>query len=295
MLVKECARDANAVLLGSDGDFFQKTDAQFWMDVLEENKGTAQPKLSACIYRFCSSHEGELTSEIFQQLTDESLLPEVCFESSCGLMKLEKSVVPDSTDSAPSNNGSEELTSLQQRCVKAIVSKWSVLYHDSMEESLLEIGLHVYRKVMRDIVSLAKSDVEEFNSLKEKLPRFIVVTCPGDHTFKGCYIRQDELHDGAPKYSMKVEQSDAYGNERTETWEISFCENIQLWFLSKLGYGDDPEDGVVFYFYNDETSYDLYWILPPRDGWQGQGRNLQQVLKLRYKYEYELPDAEVLD
>jgi len=286
LLVTECACNTRAVFLYSGDDFFQMTDAKFWIDVLkqENSSGVANPKLSACIERFCRNHEPELTSELFRKFTDESVLPEVCFSSSCGLMKLEKSLVP-------SRNGSTELTSLQLRCVKAIVSKWVDLYHDDMEDILLEIGLHVYRKVMREIVSVAQSKAEDLEALKEKLPRAVVVTCSGDYGFKGCYILQDNLREGAPKYSMTVDQSDADGKGRTETWEISFCleEDGPCWFLSKLG------DVEQFYYYNDELVKEHGLILPPRGGWKRAMHEHVPVLRhpgLELKFKYELSDAE---
>lgn len=227
------------------------------MDVLKKNKGGANPGLSTCIDIFCRSHKRELTSKVFQNLTDATVLPEVSFGASFGLMKLEKSLVRCRAASS-SKNGSDELTCLQQRCVKAIVPKWSTLYQVGIEVYLLEIGLHVYRKIMRETLLLAQlqlsSKEEELKSLKKKLPRSVIVSCSGNHTFKGCYTLQDKLHGGAPKYA-------------TDTWEIFFSEDDDAWYLSKLG--DDPDNDEKFYYNNDDDwREDGSFILPPKQGWK---------------------------
>jgi len=293
-LVQECVRDAGVVVSGS-GSFFQKTNSLFWLKVLEQGKGKENPELSTCIEIFCDCHEGELTHDIFLQLTEASLVPMISFASTRKLMKLEKSLAP--SHSASPNKKSEELTSLQERCVKAIVINWSDWRQlDGFEDDLLEIGLVVYRRVMGQSLDLAKDQFDiqkreldgkarELASLKDKFPYAVVVECIGNLPYQGTYHILQVLHDGAPKFRMEV--------TNREAWEISFDQVEGCWLLLKLRTGG-PQNGETYWF-SSEDSIGHGTILPPKNGWKRLNAPLpaRAALTLTYLYHHAFDDDTV--
>ena len=106
------------------------SDAQFWLATLKENNGKPNVWLASLITDFCVINKDDLDADTFFQLTDESALPELPPITGVLLMEIEKRFLPTSSTNL------EELTSIQNRAVEALVKVWRQL--DPSENWLLE-------------------------------------------------------------------------------------------------------------------------------------------------------------
>ena len=256
------------------------TDAQFWQDVLEQNSGKPNPTLSEWIADFCVEREKAhlLSAETFLNLTNDSMLPKLSSGAAVHLLEIENRILPSSPDSSDAS----KLTSLQERSVEALASKW-----ESIDESTLQqLGQHhplVLSKVMT--MSLVKAK-EELSTTREKLveaersvkvmgnllPSSVVVSGAGTTAANGSYARLDTFQNSAPQFF------------KTGTWEGDrvvfqiYLEDDGCWYLSILS-----EDGDIdFYHWSD---LDSPMRLPPEYGWEESDRGRGPAPWLRHLFD----------
>jgi len=265
--------------LESSDKLFRVTDSQFWLDVLNENGGKANQGLSIGISNYCRCQKDSLTFEVFSQLTDASLLPEISsgWETVSNLMQIEKAL--GHSGATTSMGEDEQLSSLQERCIEALVSNWERFQHDDWKNALLGIGVNVYTSIMAKLLDKTLGPARQLDLLKERLPKAVVVSGAGvDLSFlNGVYSRQESLSMGAPRFTRTLEQ----GGGLPVCYDI-FMTYGDIWLISSL-VNDDPDDDEPIEYYTCEYPSKAP-ILPPTSGWTPVIAEAHPMLSLTLKY-----------
>ena len=121
----------------------------FWLSVVravtkERKKDPKQARadtsqhLSCIVASFCvACNDGDITTEQFAQLTDSKYLPEIHFKAAGALMGLETKFLPPTTEGSVKENtdatSKSQLSDLQQRCIRALATKWNKIDHSMLE------------------------------------------------------------------------------------------------------------------------------------------------------------------
>ena len=130
-VMEACCQDAILLRFQPHSPILQVPDPQLWLYLVEHVGRRHSEHLSRLVASFCSEHTVE--PETFRQLTAPERLPAIAFSVTLILLDLERSIVGAMTDGE--EEATQELTSLQDRCIASIEQRWSDVEVDKNEFS----------------------------------------------------------------------------------------------------------------------------------------------------------------
>ena len=260
MIVKKVVQ--NIEKIGSTSKLLRVSDVQFWLDVLNENRGKPMnPRLSFILARFMVNQQ-QLHAETFRTMTDKDILPVVGWKASIFLLQLEKKLLFQDGESIPT-----ELTCLQERCVDALAKNFVSLDGpppEKIEEDLVKLGPHLLAKVM---MRSAKYNKPRIVAAQTLLPSSVVLSGAGFAAVNGVYSRTDNYYCGAPRFVML---GTVNGNPaQFEIFLVSKSDGSRYWLVAVVpnGTASPVVDGSVYFYFSEPVSQnDL--LLPPKSLWQ---------------------------
>jgi len=254
---------------GTASQLLQTSDERFWLDVLKENKGKPTRHLATFIGVVCFERMSQIDPEMFLQLTDETLLPEMSFVAAQQLLFVESVLLPEA-------NRSRELTNLQERCVKALASSWKVV---------VELGLllppnanpRICSSLLVCSLEQAKNTVDtlakKVSRAERVIPNAIAVSGAGRESLNGLYVRDVAYRNGAPVYVKEVydENGEVIGHDDI------FLDEFDWWRIS---------DAYSIPHLVDQI------LLPPRSrgGWAAVSSAVSPVPLLSYRFDNPVDD-----
>ena len=236
-------------------------DSQFWLAVAKLRTGN--PKLSKLVTDFCWKEQDALDAETFVRLTSEGNLPigSISFPSAIKLLELEKKFLPP--------RDTNELTSLQTRCLEALSASWREMDLSKIQE-LLTTGLNP--------VVLSNLWLQTIERASEKSPTRIVVEGAGNIAVNGEYV-QDWYFERRPQYVK-----DGTWNGMRYKFFIFLCNvsnNTKHWYISVVPYGGNPGTSTDIDFYTAPMT-EVSGYIPPKTGWAkaAEGKDPAPTLNL---------------
>ena len=223
-------------------------DSQFWLDVAKQRTGKWNPKLSMLVTNFCWKEQDALDAETFVKLTSERNLPigSISFHSATKLLELEKKFLPPSD--------TDELTSLQTRCLEALSASWREMDLSKIQE-LITTELNPF--------VLSNLWLQTIERASEKSPTRIVVEGAGNPAVNGLYI-QDGYFDNRPQFVR-----DGIWHGMRYKFYINLCNvsnNTKHWYISIVPFGGKPGTSSDIDFYSAPMT-EVSDYIPPKTGW----------------------------
>lgn len=172
-----CAR--NILDISESHSLLPAVDPLFFRRIMlspEINTKEKQLHTSQLLAAFCVLHKNLLDDQDFIRLTDEQCLPHVHYKAALTLMEME-------TDLVVLDHDTEEMTSLQERCLRDIATHWEELSKMKAHELTRicrKLPSPVVTEIMVRSLSQAKRSVD-----KEKLKNSSSYTSSGDSVGSG--------------------------------------------------------------------------------------------------------------
>ncbi|EEC45144.1 predicted protein [Phaeodactylum tricornutum CCAP 1055/1] len=149
---------------------FEITDTKFWLEILEKSSKEIVVRyhlsLLIAIYLFTEEKKGTTKREDFFRLTDEKYLPEVDYRAAMFFLRVEETFMSDR---------SAGLSSLQERCVRALVANWTRMSY--FDQTNIGILLKQDTVLLVRLLSLTVSQAKESHSellLKDNMNEKII-------------------------------------------------------------------------------------------------------------------------
>jgi len=230
-----------------DSHLVQIADTQLWLNVVEKTKEFPESQLLLCplIADFCSKNQ--VTSGVFKELTSESALPTISFDTAVQFLKLEKKIVPNPTRS-------NKLSNLEERCVKALAAAWYNL-DTTVQETVARLNPLVAARLMAEIIAKAKSHIK---------PTKVVVSGAGLEDVNGTYF----LHSQSPGTEFTKNFVNTVGNTVAFTLFSCRVEGGYRWFIS-IPDEEQPGTACDVDFYQSQRIEEeaQRQPVPPKTGW----------------------------
>jgi len=261
-LVKRCC-SVDLPIIAINSGLVLVSDAQFWLATLKENDGKPNVRLACLIADFCVINKDDLDADTFFQLMDESALPELPPLTGVFLMEIEKGFL------STSSNNLEELTSLQNRAIEALVKVWRQLnLADNIVVAIMKrstaVNPLVASELLRRTLENAQKEVLRLEDQRARLlPQEIIVTNAGTAALSGVYAVSAEYHNDAPRFvrpgrwndspvtfalQLDLVQYSVGGERRSERrWHLRTEGSVNLFYVAELRQQNN--------------------LLPPQDGW----------------------------
>ena len=250
----------NLACITPDSDLIELSDMELWSKLFEWNRGDEGSsqwfyncKHLSCLFgKYISLHEDHLDATTFTRLTSPACMVEIDNSAAVALLRAEALLFPDSKTSG-------DLSTLQTRCVEALVRAWESIDVPKLEHDLSGLNPILFCCTFTQTLTAAKlrlwvDQVKVVEGIQE-LPSRILVSGAGSEEVNGFYtVGLDEWYNNCLVFSKRASDG------KKGRFEIS------LW--------DDLDDNM---FWSIARCSDLLYIqpepildnqrLPPCRGW----------------------------
>jgi hypothetical protein len=152
----------NFCAYGPNSPLLPLLDPEFFHAILTSSFVKSMPwyrrRLSIIVAEYCRLHQGDLSSEMFDELTDSGHMPEISIECAMSLLQLFIAAHPTA----------ESITCLQERCIERISDRWIKFKERKQVPILATLPPIAIAELYGRTIENAKNDLAEVkNELEE--------------------------------------------------------------------------------------------------------------------------------
>jgi len=267
IVLQKCAEKIEDVKL--DSLIIQVSNAKFWIDVsastLDVSASTHHSGVARLVAEFCILHkdQDQLDADMLYKLMggNFSWASHELSESCLKLMQAEKAV--------GSHGGESNLTKIQEHCAFCLkFGDWQrVLEDNSIQDSLQELGSHVYKVVMnachkRNSCEHSAKDDALNSSDPGSLPMSITIAAAGIPEANGVYVRASDTD--FDQYIFNQVNPMYFKDEIVIYGKQFFSSEKFVWYIK------DTDENVTLSWVPGYSSSTISKF-PPKTGWYSPG------------------------
>ncbi len=167
LTLKICAD--NIEHLDTSSQLLATVDPKFFYEIISSpdvDTCSVSCHISKLVAAYCHIHQGELSEEMFIELTDRRFIPLIDKESAMLLLELEAAAIQ--TASCPGNTN----TCLQKRCIKVLAQHWKEFATEGDLPAIRLFSPIVMAELYERTLATAKSDMDRCqSSVKEEIEK----------------------------------------------------------------------------------------------------------------------------
>lgn len=168
----------------------QSVDPDFFYEIIsspEVDTCSVSCHVSTLVAAYCRIHQGQLSREMFDQLTDRRFIPLIDKESAMMLLELE------AVSSQTMSPKAENCTCLQKRCIKVLAQHWKEFAEQGDLPAVRSFPPNVLAELFERSIFTAKNDMEHcLSSVTTEIEKRAKVVTQGLHEAAAEVERQVE-------------------------------------------------------------------------------------------------------
>ena len=169
----------------------QSVDPDFFYEIIsspEVDTCSVSCHVSTLVAAYCRIHQGQLSREMFDQLTDRRFIPLIDKESAMMLLELEAAAIK-----AASPKAANVCTCLQKRCIKVLAQHWKEFAEQGDLPVVRSFPPNVLAELFERSIVTAKNDMEHcLSSVTIEIEKRAKVVTQGLHEAAAEVERQVE-------------------------------------------------------------------------------------------------------
>jgi hypothetical protein len=255
----------NLECITPDSDLIELSDMELWSKLFEWTRGDAgssrwfyKSKHLSCLFgKYISLHKDDLDATTFTRFTAPACMVEIDKSAAVTLLQVEALLFPESKTS-------DDLSTLQTRCVEALARAWESIDVPKLEHDLSGLNPILFRCAFAKALATAKlhlwlenAKFEVENQVlprKQDLPSRILVSGAGSEEVNGIYtVLMDSWYNDALMFHKRAHD----GNGGFEISLIDDLDDNVFWSIERY-----PTT-----LYRKPIPTQDNQLLPPRQGW----------------------------
>ena len=179
--------------LNTSSDLLATVDPNFFYGIISSpdvDTCSVSCHISKLVASYCRIHQGELSEEMFVQLTDRRFIPLIDKESAIVLLELEAAIV---ATTYCSNKEKMTNTCLQRRCIKVLAQHWKDFASQGDLSVIRSFTPNVVAELYERTLAIAKCDMDScLSNVKEEIEHQTKIATRGLESTSAVFVRKVE-------------------------------------------------------------------------------------------------------